>query len=124
MAVAELPEVPGGAAGILSVIGMVVTGAVTYLGTRYTTRASSQQNLDSVVNARIDRIFVQQAADLLDRDKEIAYLRDRVADMETKYVLCESRTHQLQMEVQRLKNRIERITGPWDGETDRRRDES
>jgi hypothetical protein len=116
----NVPEVPGGAPTIVGLIGTALAVVGTYLGTRYTTRATAQQSLEGVVNARIERIFTQHAADLADRDREIAYLRDRMADMETKYALCEARTHQLQLEVQRLKDRIER---PWDGRTERRREE-
>lgn len=116
----NVPDVPGGTGSIVGVVGVIVTAAATYLGTRYTSRASRDQNLDTIVNARIERIFAQHAADLADRDKEIGYLRDRVADMETKYVLCEARTHKLQLEVQQLKDRLDR---PWDGRSERRRDD-
>lgn len=134
MVAANVPEVPGGGGAIAGVIGVAITALATYFGTRYTTRASHQQSLNDVARQEIAQIFDRHAAELNDRDarrtwevKErddrISQLEAKVNDLEAKNDLCERRVVALQMEIQQLRNVIEQRTRPWDGQTERRRDD-
>jgi len=121
-----MPEVPGGAGTIVGALGVIVTAIGTYLGTRYTTRSQAQTTLTESARREVEMIFARHASELKDRDdrhdrelhdrdRRIEALEERVADLQMKNDFCEQRVHTLQLEVQQLKNQIERLARPWDG---------
>lgn len=131
---ANVPDVPGGGGALAGAIGVVVTAVATYLGTRYTTRAGHQQSLNDVARQEIEQIFARHAVELKDRDARherelkdrdhrISLLEDKLGDVEQKNDLCEARVLTLQREINDLRHDLNRALGPWDGQTDRRRND-